>query len=250
MRLDGDTYEATRAALDALYPGLAAGGYLIVDDYGATAEECRRAVDEFRAEHGIAEPLEQVDWTCVALAARGRDAPIAAAPAPRHRPDRAGAVARPHASRTCRPAASSSSSTSSSMRRAGGRASGARPLRGGAGVQRRSRDDRASAPRSPGRTSTALRRARHPARRGGGLGASTPLPAAGTIFASYNALLDRAAEHDDLEALVLVHQDAEIVDAGLLCAKVRAALARPRRRRRRLRRRDRRAQHRLVGGRR
>ena len=52
------------------------------------------------------------------------------------------------------------------------------------------------------------------------------LPAAGSIFRSYNALLDRAAERDDLEALVLLHQDAEIVDADL-CAKVRAALSDP-----------------------
>jgi hypothetical protein len=40
-----------------------------------------------------------------------------------------------------------------------------------------------------------------------------PLTSVGSIFQSYNALLDRAAEIDDLEALVLVHQDAEIVDA-------------------------------------
>ena len=52
------------------------------------------------------------------------------------------------------------------------------------------------------------------------------LPAAGSIARSYNALLDRAAERDDLEALVLLHQDAEIVDADL-CAKVRAALSDP-----------------------
>jgi hypothetical protein len=51
-------------------------------------------------------------------------------------------------------------------------------------------------------------------------------PAVGTIQRSYNVLLDRAAELEDLEALVLVHQDAEIVDADL-CAKVRVALADP-----------------------
>jgi hypothetical protein len=52
------------------------------------------------------------------------------------------------------------------------------------------------------------------------------LPAAGTIAESYNATLDRAAERDDLEALILVHQDAEIMDADL-CATVRAALSDP-----------------------
>jgi hypothetical protein len=63
VRIDADTYEPTRAALDALYPGLAPGGYVVLDDYGSF-EGCRRAVDEFRAEHGIAEPIERVDFTC------------------------------------------------------------------------------------------------------------------------------------------------------------------------------------------
>jgi O-methyltransferase len=76
VRLDGDTYAATRTALDALYPRLAVGGYLIVDDFGAMErDECRRAVEEFRARHGIAEPLEKVDWTCVRWR-RASDAPI------------------------------------------------------------------------------------------------------------------------------------------------------------------------------
>ena len=82
VRLDGDTYEATRTALEALYPGLAVGGHLIVDDYGAMERrECRRAVDEFRAEHGIEDPLEQVDWTCVRWR-RTHEEPVGAAPEP------------------------------------------------------------------------------------------------------------------------------------------------------------------------
>ena len=52
------------------------------------------------------------------------------------------------------------------------------------------------------------------------------MPAIGSIFRSYNALLDRFSGHDDLEALVLVHQDAEIVDAGF-CATIREALHDP-----------------------
>jgi hypothetical protein len=52
------------------------------------------------------------------------------------------------------------------------------------------------------------------------------LPSIGSIAESYNATLDRAAERDDLEALVLVHQDAEIVGTDL-CAKVREALRDP-----------------------
>jgi hypothetical protein len=49
---------------------------------------------------------------------------------------------------------------------------------------------------------------------------------AGSLFRSYNLLLDLAAARDDLEALVLVHQDAEIVDPHF-CEKLRAALRDP-----------------------
>jgi hypothetical protein len=51
-------------------------------------------------------------------------------------------------------------------------------------------------------------------------------PAAGSIFESYNQLLDAAAERDDLEALVLLHQDTEIVDEDF-CDKARRALSDP-----------------------
>ena len=49
---------------------------------------------------------------------------------------------------------------------------------------------------------------------------------AGSIFRNYNLLLDRVRGRDDLEALVLLHQDAEIVDPDF-CAKVRRALEDP-----------------------
>ena len=50
--------------------------------------------------------------------------------------------------------------------------------------------------------------------------------ATASIFRSYNLILDDAAQREDLEALVLVHQDTELVDPGF-CAKVREALADP-----------------------
>jgi len=50
--------------------------------------------------------------------------------------------------------------------------------------------------------------------------------AAGSLFRSYNLMLDLAREHEDLESLVLVHQDAEIVDPEF-CQKLRLALADP-----------------------
>jgi hypothetical protein len=49
------------------------------------------------------------------------------------------------------------------------------------------------------------------------------IQAAGSIFRSYNLLMDKAGALDDLEALVLVHQDAEILDEDF-CAKLRRVL--------------------------
>ena len=49
---------------------------------------------------------------------------------------------------------------------------------------------------------------------------------AGSVFRNYNVLLDKAAAHDDLEALVLLHQDVELADPDF-AAKVREALSNP-----------------------
>jgi Glycosyltransferase like family len=50
--------------------------------------------------------------------------------------------------------------------------------------------------------------------------------AVGQISRTYNLLLDAAADHDDLEALVLVHPHTQITDHDF-CAKVRSALSDP-----------------------
>jgi O-methyltransferase len=64
IRLDADGYGATRLALDTLYPGLARGGYVVIDDYFTPGlDVCRDAVDGFRAEHGIEDPIVRIDWT-------------------------------------------------------------------------------------------------------------------------------------------------------------------------------------------
>ena len=63
LRLDGDLYESTIIALRSLYPKVSLGGFVIVDDYAVP--NCRAAVDDFRAEHGITETMERVDWTGV-----------------------------------------------------------------------------------------------------------------------------------------------------------------------------------------
>ncbi|MFJ9937421.1 TylF/MycF family methyltransferase [Streptomyces virginiae] len=59
LRLDGDLYESTLDALDNLYPKLSAGGFVVIDDYFIPA--CRKAVDEFREKHGIADEIEAID---------------------------------------------------------------------------------------------------------------------------------------------------------------------------------------------
>jgi O-methyltransferase len=64
LRLDGDMYGSTMEALEALYPKLSPGGYVIVDDYGAIPQ-CKEAVTDFRGAHGIIDPMETVDWTGV-----------------------------------------------------------------------------------------------------------------------------------------------------------------------------------------
>ena len=64
LRLDGDLYESTMDALDALYAKVVPGGFVIVDDYG-DFEPCRRAVDDFRARHGVGETLFRIDWSGV-----------------------------------------------------------------------------------------------------------------------------------------------------------------------------------------
>jgi len=60
LRLDGDMYGSTIDALTALYPRLSAGGYCIIDDYHL--EGCRKAVEDYRRDHHIIEPLEAIDW--------------------------------------------------------------------------------------------------------------------------------------------------------------------------------------------
>ena len=62
VRLDGDLYESTMDGLVNLYPSLAPGGYLIVDDWGAMPP-CRQAVEDYRREHSITERIRGIDWT-------------------------------------------------------------------------------------------------------------------------------------------------------------------------------------------
>jgi O-methyltransferase len=63
VRIDGDMYGSTIDALDNLYDGLSPGGFLIIDDFAL--EPCRKAVEDFRRDRGIDEPIERIDWTGV-----------------------------------------------------------------------------------------------------------------------------------------------------------------------------------------
>ena len=64
LRIDGDLYESTMDALVSLYPRLSIGGYVIVDDYGCLSC-CRAAVDDYRTEHSIRDPIDAVDWSAI-----------------------------------------------------------------------------------------------------------------------------------------------------------------------------------------
>lgn len=63
LRLDGDMYASTMDALRSLYHKLSPGGYLIIDDYALP--NCKRAVDDFRAEHQMTEQVNQIDGSGV-----------------------------------------------------------------------------------------------------------------------------------------------------------------------------------------
>jgi hypothetical protein len=62
LRLDTDWYESTRHELEHLFPRLAVGGVLIIDDYGWWAG-ARRAVDEYFAAHSAPILLNIIDDT-------------------------------------------------------------------------------------------------------------------------------------------------------------------------------------------
>lgn len=59
LRLDGDMYESTIQALDALYHKVSPGGFVIVDDY--FLEPCAKAISDFRNNHDITSPILPID---------------------------------------------------------------------------------------------------------------------------------------------------------------------------------------------
>lgn len=61
LRLDTDWYVSTRHELEHLYPRVAIGGVLVIDDYGHFKGQ-QKAVDEYFQGHRIL--LQRVDYSC------------------------------------------------------------------------------------------------------------------------------------------------------------------------------------------
>jgi hypothetical protein len=61
-RLDTDFYSSTLHELRQLWPRIASGGVLIIDDYGHW-KGARQATDDFFWELGIAVLLQRIDYT-------------------------------------------------------------------------------------------------------------------------------------------------------------------------------------------
>lgn len=64
LRLDGDLYESTIQALDALYPRLSDGAFCIIDDYHAISA-CHQAVTDYRQKHRISADITEIDGSGV-----------------------------------------------------------------------------------------------------------------------------------------------------------------------------------------
>lgn len=60
LRLDGDMYQSTMDALNALYHKVSKGGYVIVDDYNSWPH-CKQAIEDFRSTHSIRDDITKID---------------------------------------------------------------------------------------------------------------------------------------------------------------------------------------------
>jgi O-methyltransferase len=61
MRLDGDMYESTIQAIEALYPKLSPGGFCVIDDFGSHASQAGQAIHDYRTANGIDEEIVPID---------------------------------------------------------------------------------------------------------------------------------------------------------------------------------------------
>ena len=57
--------DSTMDSLTNLYDKVSSGGFVIIDDYGEDHwTYCKKAVDDFRLQRGIDEPMIKVDKPC------------------------------------------------------------------------------------------------------------------------------------------------------------------------------------------
>jgi hypothetical protein len=71
IRLDGDMYESTMTALDALYDKLSDRGFVIIDDYGAL-KNCKQAVHDFLDKRDLSPVIHDIDGIGVWWRKEGR----------------------------------------------------------------------------------------------------------------------------------------------------------------------------------
>jgi cephalosporin hydroxylase len=60
LRVGSQKPEDVRAALETLYDRITLGGFVVIDDYPEPSRQA--AIDEFRSERGVVDPLERVGW--------------------------------------------------------------------------------------------------------------------------------------------------------------------------------------------
>ncbi len=74
LRLDGDWYSSTKVCLEHLYPLVADGGIVLIDDYYAW-DGCARAVHEYLGANGLNHRIRSVAgfWSAYFVKSPGRD---------------------------------------------------------------------------------------------------------------------------------------------------------------------------------
>lgn len=60
LHIDADWYDSVKICLDALYPKVVKGGYVVLDDFGAFSG-CRKALTEYIEQHAITAELQSRD---------------------------------------------------------------------------------------------------------------------------------------------------------------------------------------------
>jgi cephalosporin hydroxylase len=61
LRVESNDPEEVRVVLEAFYERVSPGGFVVVDGYGVA--NCQAAVDAFRSELAVVDPLERIDWS-------------------------------------------------------------------------------------------------------------------------------------------------------------------------------------------